>query len=194
MRWAEINLVDWRYRDYRRGVTRWLVMLLFSSLVVFGGYGLQYTRLNNDIEQAQIEVRTLEAKLASLQVEMSLMDDLEASQSALVLKLQHVDQLLIATRQWWQFVEELPNWIGDGLYLQSLHYKDKQVKGTGVAKTTESLTHMLSRLESSSLQVSGQLHDLTPNYLWLDQPYFHFQFSMLWNASNALREVWGATQ
>jgi Tfp pilus assembly protein PilN len=189
MRWADINLVNWREQRVQRGTVRWILMSLSGLSIVFGLFAFQYDRLTVDILGAQQMVRWLAAEREKQLDQTRSLEAIELSQKALEEQLQRVESLQLLRTQWWRFTQELPLWMVDGLYLQSLHYRDRSVHGVGVATSTEAITNMLSRMEHSPLNLETHLHEMTPENLWFDEPYLRFRFSLVWQSSNAIPGV-----
>ena len=146
---VKINLLDWRTEVANFRQQQFVAMLLLGLAVAAGGvmmvvYGvndaIDFQRQRNDFLRGQIaemdkkikEIEELEKVKANLLARMKVIEELQASRTAMV-----------------HFFDEIVRTLPDGVYIKSLKQTGASVTIDGVAESNGRVSAYMKNIESS---------------------------------------------
>lgn len=158
-----INLLPWREQELQIRLRNFIAT---STITIVAACLLLWTfahqiDLQQQIQQQRLDfLNTYLTKLNQRQVEFEL---LTAQQQRLQTQLQKLSDLQWQRNQPILLMQLLASQIPQGVYLDNVMLKDQQVTIKGFAQSTEQLTQLLERFETSAQATQVVMHSIQHN-------------------------------
>ncbi|PQJ68095.1 PilN domain-containing protein [Photobacterium angustum] len=156
----KLNLLPWREERRKQHKQRFIGLMASAVLVAFlANYGVvQYLDLQQQQQQGrndqfQQEIDLLEKRLAFL-------PKLEEQRKAIQLRLNVIADIQQSRNRATQLLNQLPNVVPGGVYLESLNLNSQRVGIKGVGDSNGHLAALLGGAEQSKWFINVDMHSL----------------------------------
>ncbi len=152
---AHINLLPWREELRREKQQQFTVIAVGTGILGALLVLLAHMQMEGFIEQQNNRNKFLETEIASLDKKIEKIKDLEKTKTALLARMDIIQQLQHSRPQSVHLMDELVYTLPDGVYLNSITQKGSSLTMSGVAQ--------------SNARVSAYMRNID-NSLWLGKP------------------------
>lgn len=172
-----INLLPWREQLRRRHKQRFLGLFIAALSI---GLLIQWLAGHYLLNQAQLQqsrLAYLNHYISQLDQRINQLKSLEQDHKALLTRLQMVEQLQQLRNKTTDFMNALPSFIPQGVYVDKINMSGQQIKISGISETTSRLASMLDRLESSPLLSNIEMHSIVHGQVRFGKKFQTFNVS-----------------
>ncbi|EEX93495.1 type IV pilus assembly protein PilN [Vibrio orientalis CIP 102891 = ATCC 33934] len=172
-----INLLPWRQGLRRRHKQRFFALLVTALFIAFLLQWLagQYLFSQGQIQQSRLSY--LNRYISQLDVRIKQLSRLEQDHGALLTRLQVVERLQGLRNKTTDFMNALPSFIPQGVYVDKINMSGHQVQMSGISETTSRLASMLEKLEKSPLVSKVAMHSIVHGEVRFEQKFQTFNLS-----------------
>jgi type IV pilus assembly protein PilN len=172
-----INLLPWREQLRRRHKQRFfgLVVAAISIAMLSQWFAGHY--LFNQAQLQQSRLAYLNQYISQLDQRINPLKGLEQNHKALLNRLQVVEQLQQLRNTTTDFMNALPSFIPQGVYVDKINMSGQQIKISGISETTSRLASMLDRLENSPLLSNIEMHSIVHGQIRFGKKFQTFNVS-----------------
>ncbi|WP_394128456.1 PilN domain-containing protein [Vibrio hepatarius] len=155
-----INLLPWREQLRRRHKQRFfgLIIAVLSITVLSQWFAGHYLFSQAQLQQSRLTY--LNDYISQLDRRISQLKGLEQDHKALLTRLQVVEQLQQLRNKTTDFMNALPSFIPQGVYVDKINMNGQQIQISGISETTSRLATMLDKLETSQLLSNIEMHSI----------------------------------
>lgn len=178
-----INLLPWREQLRRRHKQRFFGLLV-ATLTLAGL--VQWFASHYLLSQAQLQqsrLTYLHHYIAKLDQRINQLKGLEQDHKALLTRIEAVEQLQRLRNKTTDFLNALPRFIPQGVYVDKINISGHQIQISGLSETTSRLATMLDKLEKSSLLSNIEMHSIVHGQVRFGKKFQTFNVSFDFQSS-----------
>lgn len=173
----KVNLLPWRDARREAHKRRFLGLVTLGVLLAVLMQFAAGEYLGGQMALQQERIGYLQQHIFSLDQQIAKLKIAEEEHKALLTRLTVVEQLQQKRNKTTEFMNQMPNLIPEGVYVDKIKMNGHQIEITGISDSTARLATMLDNLEKSDKLTDVEMHeivsgisDLVSNFRALKSP------------------------
>lgn len=146
---VKINLLDWRTELRNLRKQQFGAMMLAGAALAAGLVGAVWYGVNDSIEYQQARNNFLRAQIAETEKKIKEIEELEKVKQSLLSRMKVIEELQASRTAMVHFFDEVVNTLPDGVYIKSLKQQGAAVSIDGVAESNGRISAYMKNIESS---------------------------------------------
>jgi len=146
---AHINLLPWREELRKEKQQQFAVIGVGTAIVAALLILLTHMQMNGLIEQQNNRNKFLDTEIAALDKKIARIKDLEKTRTALLARMDIIQQLQHSRPQSVHLMDELVYTLPDGVYLNSISQKGASLTMSGVAQSNARVSAYMRNIDNS---------------------------------------------
>ncbi|MFM2591164.1 PilN domain-containing protein [Vibrio sp. TBV020] len=155
-----VNLLPWRDDLRMRHKKRFVWLVMIAVLVAIAAQWGAGKYLQNQAQIQQSRLSYLTSYITQLDRRINELKMVEQDHKALLTRLQVVEQLQALRNKTTDFMNAVPSYIPEGVYVDKIKMNGHHIQISGISDTTSRLATMLDNLEKSSLLSNVEMHSI----------------------------------
>ncbi|EGQ8580267.1 pilus assembly protein PilN [Vibrio cholerae] len=182
----KVNLLPWRDARREAHKRRFLGLVTLGVLLAVLMQFAAGEYLGGQMALQQERIGYLQQHIFSLDQQIAKLKIAEEEHKALLTRLTVVEQLQQKRNKTTEFMNQMPNLIPEGVYVDKIKMNGHQIEITGISDSTARLATMLDNLEKSDKLTDVEMHEIVSGNKRFGKQFqsFKVSFQILTPASN----------
>ncbi len=182
----KVNLLPWRDARREAHKRRFLGLVTLGVLLAVLMQFAAGEYLGGQMALQQERIGYLQQHIFSLDQQIAKLKIAEEEHKALLTRLTVVEQLQQKRNKTTEFMNQMPNLIPEGVYVDKIKMNGHQIEITGISDSTARLATMLDNLEKSDKLTDVEMHEIVSGNKRFCKQFqsFKVSFQILTPASN----------
>ncbi|HGE6066031.1 TPA: PilN domain-containing protein [Vibrio cholerae] len=182
----KVNLLPWRDARREAHKRRFLGLVTLGVLLAVLMQFAAGEYLGGQMALQQERIGYLQQHIFSLDQQIAKLKIAEEEHKALLTRLTVVEQLQQKRNKTTEFMNQMPNLIPEGVYVDKIKMNGHQIEITGISDSTARLATMLDNLEKSDKLTNVEMHEIVSGNKRFSKQFqsFKVSFQILTPASN----------
>ena len=146
---VKINLLDWRTELTTFRQQQFIAMLLLGAALAAGGVFMVWYGVTGAIEFQRQRNEFLRGQIAEMDKKIKEIEELEKVKANLLARMKVIEELQASRTAMVHFFDEVLNTLPDGVYIKSLKQTGAAVTVEGVAESNGRVSAYMKNIESS---------------------------------------------
>lgn len=146
----KINLLDWRSERKNQRQQSFGLMVLAGALVSGLGVGAVYFNISDSIDYQRERNSFLRGQIVEMEKKIKEIEELEKVKQNLLARMKVIEELQASRSAMVHFFDEIVNTLPEGVYIRSLKQTGASVTVDGVAESNNRVSSYMKNIESSS--------------------------------------------
>lgn len=146
---VKINLLDWRSEASNFRKQQFAATLLLGAVLSAGGVGLVTYGVSDAIDFQQQRNHFLRGQIAEMEKKIKEIEELEKVKANLLARMKVIEELQASRTAMVHFFDEILNTLPEGVYIKSLKQSGASVTIEGVAESNGRVSAYMKNIESS---------------------------------------------
>lgn len=146
---VKINLLDWRTDLSNFRQQQFLAMLMLGAALAAGGVGMVWYGVTDAIEFQRERNAFLQNQIAEMDKKIKEIEELEKVKANLLARMKVIEELQASRTAMVHFFDEILNTLPDGVYIKTLKQAGSTVTIDGVAESNGRVSAYMKNIESS---------------------------------------------
>lgn len=146
---VKINLLDWRTELSNFRQQQFLAMLMLGAALAAGGVGMVWYGVTDAIDFQAERNAFLQGQIAEMDKKIKEIEELEKVKANLLARMKVIEELQASRTAMVHFFDEILNTLPDGVYIKSLKQQGASVNVEGVAESNGRVSAYMKNIESS---------------------------------------------
>lgn len=146
---VKINLLDWRTEASNFRKQQFAATLLLGAVLSAGGVGLVTYGVSDAIDFQQQRNQFLRGQIAEMEKKIKEIEELEKVKANLLARMKVIEELQASRTAMVHFFDEILNTLPEGVYIRSLKQSGAAVTIEGVAESNGRVSAYMKNIESS---------------------------------------------
>jgi type IV pilus assembly protein PilN len=146
---VKINLLDWRTEASNFRKQQFAAMLLLGAVVSAGGVGLVTWGVSDAIDFQRERNEFLRGQIAEMEKKIKEIEELEKVKASLLARMKVIEELQASRTAMVHFFDEILNTLPEGVYIKALRQSGSSVTIEGVAESNGRVSAYMKNIESS---------------------------------------------
>lgn len=146
---VKINLLDWRTERKNLRQQQFGVMVVAGALVAAVIIGLMYYDVTGSIDYQRERNAFLRQQIAEMEKKIKEIEELEKVKQNLVARMKVIEELQASRSAMVHFFDEVVASLPEGVYITSLSQTGTTVKVDGIAESNNRVSQYMKNIESS---------------------------------------------
>ncbi|CSE18660.1 putative fimbrial assembly protein PilN [Vibrio cholerae] len=156
----KVNLLPWRDARREAHKRRFLGLVTLGVLLAVLMQFAAGEYLGGQMALQQERIGYLQQHIFSLDQQIAKLKIAEEEHKALLTRLTVVEQLQQKRNKTTEFMNQMPNLIPEGVYVDKIKMNGHQIEITGISDSTARLATMLDNLEKSDKLTDVEMHEI----------------------------------
>ncbi|EPP5370546.1 PilN domain-containing protein [Vibrio cholerae] len=182
----KVNLLPWRDARREAHKRRFLGLVTLGVLLAVLMQFAAGEYLGGQMALQQERIGYLQQHIFSLDQQIAKLKIAEEEHKALLTRLTVVEHLQQKRNKTTEFMNQMPNLIPEGVYVDKIKMNGHQIEITGISDSTARLATMLDNLEKSDKLTDVEMHEIVSGNKRFGKQFqsFKVSFQILTSASN----------
>ncbi|MCI0749244.1 MAG: PilN domain-containing protein [Nevskiales bacterium] len=145
----KINLLDWRTELNKLRERQFISLLVFSALLALTGLGGATFLVSDAVDLQTARNGFLKNQIAEVEKKIQEIEELEKVKASLLGRMQIIEELQASRSAMVHFFDEVVNTLPDGVYIKSIKQKGAEVTVAGMAESNGRVSAYMKNIESS---------------------------------------------
>lgn len=146
---VKINLLDWRTEVSNFRQQQFLAMLMLGGALAAGGVGMVWYGVTDAIDFQRQRNEFLKGQIAEMEKKIKEIEELEKVKANLLARMKVIEELQASRTAMVHFFDEVLNTLPDGVYIRTLKQAGTAVTIDGVAESNGRVSAYMKNIESS---------------------------------------------
>ena len=146
---VKINLLDWRTELSNFRQQQFLAMLMLGGALAAGGVGMVWYGVTDAIDFQRQRNDFLRGQIAEMDKKIKEIEELEKVKANLLARMKVIEELQASRTAMVHFFDEVLNTLPDGVYIKTLRQTGANVTIEGVAESNGRVSAYMKNVESS---------------------------------------------
>jgi type IV pilus assembly protein PilN len=146
---VKINLLDWRTELSNFRQQQFLAMLMLGAALAAGGVGMVWFGVTDAIDFQRERNAFLQNQIAEMDKKIKEIEELEKVKANLLARMKVIEELQASRTAMVHFFDEVLNTLPDGVYIKGLKQAGPAVTIDGVAESNGRVSAYMKNIESS---------------------------------------------
>jgi len=146
---VKINLLDWRTELSNFRQQQFLAMLMLGGALAAGGVGMVWYGVTDAIDFQRQRNDFLRGQIAEMDKKIKEIEELEKVKANLLARMKVIEELQASRTAMVHFFDEVLNTLPDGVYIKTLKQTGANVTIEGVAESNGRVSAYMKNIESS---------------------------------------------
>ena len=146
---VKINLLDWRTEASNLRKQQFIAMVGAGIAVAGGAVGAMYYGVNSAIDFQRARNEFLRGQIAEMEKKIKEIEELEKVKANLVARMKVIEELQASRTAMVHFFDEILNTLPEGVYIKTLKQQGASVQIEGVAESNGRVSAYMKNIESS---------------------------------------------
>jgi len=146
---VKINLLDWRTEVSTFRQQQFLAMLMLGGALAAGGVGMVWYGVTDAIDFQRERNGFLKGQIAEMEKKIKEIEELEKVKANLLARMKVIEELQASRTAMVHFFDEVLNTLPDGVYIRTLKQAGTAVTIDGVAESNGRVSAYMKNIESS---------------------------------------------
>jgi type IV pilus assembly protein PilN len=146
---VKINLLDWRTEVSNFRQQQFLAMLMLGGALAAGGVGMVWYGVTDAIDFQRQRNAFLKGQIAEMDKKIKEIEELEKVKANLLARMKVIEELQASRTAMVHFFDEVLNTLPDGVYIRTLKQSGTSVTIDGVAESNGRVSAYMKNIESS---------------------------------------------
>jgi len=146
---VKINLLDWRTEASNQRKQQFVAMIGAGVLIAGGIVFAAWYGVTNAIDFQQQRNAFLRNQIAEMEKKIKEIEELEKVKANLLARMKVIEELQASRTAMVHFFDEVLNTLPDGVYIKALHQAGANVTIDGVAESNGRVSAYMKNIESS---------------------------------------------
>lgn len=146
---VKINLLDWRTEASNFRKQQFAATLLLGAVLSAGGVGLVTFGVSDAIDFQRQRNEFLRGQIAEMEKKIKEIEELEKVKANLLARMKVIEELQASRTAMVHFFDEILNTLPEGVYIKSLKQSGASVTIEGVAESNGRVSAYMKNIESS---------------------------------------------
>lgn len=146
---VKINLLDWRTEVSNFRQQQFLAMLMLGGALAAGGVGMVWYGVTDAVEFQRQRNEFLKGQIAEMDKKIKEIEELEKVKANLLARMKVIEELQASRTAMVHFFDEVLNTLPDGVYIRTLKQAGAAVTIDGVAESNGRVSAYMKNIESS---------------------------------------------
>lgn len=146
---VKINLLDWRTEASNLRKQQFAAMMFAGAAVAAGGVGAVWYGVTNAVDFQRQRNDFLRGQIAEMEKKIKEIEDLEKVKANLLARMKVIEELQASRSAMVHFFDEILNTLPEGVYIKSLKQAGAAVTIDGVAESNGRVSAYMKNIESS---------------------------------------------
>lgn len=147
---VKINLLDWRTELRNQRKQEFAAMMFAGAALAAGIVGAIWYGVTDAIEHQQARNNFLRVQIAETEKKIKEIEELEKVRQSLLARMKVIEELQASRTAMVHFFDEIVNTLPDGVYIKSLKQQGAEVTIEGVAESNGRVSAYMKNIESSA--------------------------------------------
>ncbi|WP_337916542.1 PilN domain-containing protein [Vibrio cholerae] len=173
----KVNLLPWRDARREAHKRRFLGLVTLGVLLAVLMQFAAGEYLGGQMALQQERIGYLQQHIFSLDQQIAKLKIAEEEHKALLTRLTVVEQLQQKRNKTTEFMNQMPNLIPEGVYVDKIKMNGHQIEITGISDSTARLATMLDNLEKSDKLTNVEMHEIVSGNKRFSKQFQSFKVS-----------------
>jgi type IV pilus assembly protein PilN len=146
---VKINLLDWRTEASTLRKQQFFAMVGAGVLLAAGGVGAVYYGVTNAVDFQRQRNEFLRGQIAEMEKKIKEIEELEKVKANLLARMKVIEELQASRTAMVHFFDEVLNTLPEGVYIKTLKQSGSAVTIEGVAESNGRVSAYMKNIESS---------------------------------------------
>jgi type IV pilus assembly protein PilN len=146
---VKINLLDWRTEAGNQRKQQFAAMLLVGAALSAGGVGAVWFGVTDAIDFQRQRNEFLRGQIAEMEKKIKEIEELEKVKASLLARMKVIEELQASRTAMVHFFDEVIATLPEGVYIKSLRQQGPAVTIDGVAESNGRVSAYMKNIESS---------------------------------------------
>lgn len=146
---VKINLLDWRTELSNFRQQQFLAMLMLGAALAAGGVGMVWFGVTDAIDFQRQRNAFLTGQIAEMDKKIKEIEELEKVKANLLARMKVIEELQASRTAMVHFFDEVLNTLPDGVYIKQMKQQGPNVTIDGVAESNGRVSAYMKNIESS---------------------------------------------
>ena len=146
---VKINLLDWRTELSTFRQQQFLAMVMLGAALAAGGVGMVWYGVTGAIDFQRQRNEFLKGQIAEMEKKIKEIEELEKVKANLLARMKVIEELQASRTAMVHFFDEVLNTLPDGVYIRTLKQAGTAVTIDGVAESNGRVSAYMKNIESS---------------------------------------------
>lgn len=146
---VRINLLDWRTELRNQRKQQFSAVLMLGALLSAAGVGTVYFSVSNAIDFQTQRNEFLRAQIVEMDKKIKEVEELESVRRNLIARMKVIEELQASRSAMVHFFDEIVNTLPEGVYIKSLKQAGAAVTVDGVAESNGRVSAYMKNIEAS---------------------------------------------
>ncbi len=147
---VKINLLDWRTELRNQRKQQFGAVLLLGAVLSAGGVGAVYYSVSGAIDFQRQRNEFLRVQITEMEKKIKEIEELEKVRQNLLARMKVIEELQASRSAMVHFFDEIVNTLPDGVYIKTLKQQGVAVTVDGVAESNGRVSAYMKNIESST--------------------------------------------
>ncbi|MBI3171633.1 MAG: PilN domain-containing protein, partial [Hydrocarboniphaga effusa] len=147
---VKINLLDWRTELRNQRKQQFGAVLLLGAVLSAGGVGAVYYSVSGAIDFQRQRNEFLRVQISEMEKKIKEIEELEKVRQNLLARMKVIEELQASRSAMVHFFDEIVNTLPDGVFLKTLKQQGLAVTVEGVAESNGRVSAYMKNIESST--------------------------------------------
>lgn len=147
---VKINLLDWRTELRNLRKQQFAALMVVGAALSAGAVGAVWYGVNDAIEHQQARNSFLRAQIVETEKKIKEIEELEKVRQSLLARMKVIEELQASRTAMVHFFDEIVSTLPDGVYIKSLKQQGSAVTIEGVAESNGRVSAYMKNIESST--------------------------------------------
>lgn len=146
---VKINLLDWRTEASNLRKQQFAATMILGAVVSAGGVGMVTFGVSDAIDFQRQRNDFLRGQIAEMEKKIKEIEELEKVKASLLARMKVIEELQASRTAMVHFFDEILNTLPEGVYIKSLKQSGAAVTIDGVAESNGRVSAYMKNIESS---------------------------------------------
>ena len=147
---VKINLLDWRTERKNLRQQQFVAMVMTGALIAVTAVGLMWYSVTSSVDHQLQRNDFMRQQIAEMEKKIKEIEELEKVKQNLLARMKVIEELQASRSAMVHFFDEVVNTLPEGVYIKTLKQTSTGVSVDGVAESNNRVSSYMKNIESSS--------------------------------------------
>lgn len=147
---VKINLLDWRTERKNLRQQQFVAMVMTGALIAVTAVGLMWYSVTSSVDHQRQRNDFMRQQIAEMEKKIKEIEELEKVKQNLLARMKVIEELQASRSAMVHFFDEIVNTLPEGVYIKTLKQTSTGVSVDGVAESNNRVSSYMKNIESSS--------------------------------------------
>lgn len=147
---VKINLLDWRTERKNLRQQQFVAMVMAGALLAVTAVGLMWYSVTDSVDYQRQRNDFMRQQIAEMEKKIKEIEELEKVKQNLLARMKVIEELQASRSAMVHFFDEIVNTLPEGVFIKSLKQSATGVVVDGVAESNNRVSSYMKNIESSS--------------------------------------------